>query len=195
MSALISLDFAKTVLRIDSANTADDALLTALVAGVSQAIKTYCRRDLVPTHYVELYDGTGSVALLLRHFPLISLNSVVVDASSSAPTTCTAAGFQLRPAIGQIIFKPDVPMLGGLVPRFVRGRANIQVDYSAGFDPIPDDLQLATVLAVGNLYHQPDLTKQREKIGASYYYIGRPGDLAFTPEIKTLLNAYREAVP
>ena len=56
---LITHDYTKTVLRIST--TDYDALLTALIAGVSQAIKTYCRRDLVSTEYVELYDGTGSM--------------------------------------------------------------------------------------------------------------------------------------
>ena len=78
------------------------------------------------------------------------------------------------------------------LPVPARCLANIQVDYTAGLDPIPDDLQMAAALAVGNLFNQPDLTKQREKIGASYYYIGRPGELAFTPEIKAILNLYRD---
>jgi uncharacterized phiE125 gp8 family phage protein len=192
MSAFITLDYAKTILRIDG--TTYDPLVTALIAGVSQAIKSYCRRDLAKTHYVELYDGTGTAALLLRRFPVVSLNSVLLDANSSAPTTCTSDSFILRPALGQIVFKRDAEVAAALGPVFPRGTANIQVDYDAGFDPIPDDLQMAAGLAVANLFNQPDLTKQREKIGASYYYIGRPGDLAFTPEIKTILNLYRDAL-
>ncbi len=187
---LITLDYTKTVLRIST--TTYDALLTALIAGVSQAIKTYCRRDLVSTEYVELYDGTGSHSLVLRRFPIISLTSVVIDANSSGATTLTSDGFVLRPATGEILFKPDAtPAVGVLFPC---GTANIQVDYTAGLDPIPDDLQMAAALAVGNLFNQPDLTKQREKIGASYYYIGRPGELAFTPEIKAILNLYRDQI-
>ena len=191
MSALITLDYAKTVLRI--AGPDYDPLLTALIAGVSRAIQSYCGRDLVSTNYVELYDGSGASTLTLRRFPILALNSVTLDANSSAPTTCTSASFILRPTIGQIILAPqpagNAPALG---PIFPRGRGNLQVDYTAGLEPIPDDLQMAAALAVANLYNQPDLTKQREKIGASYYYIGRPGELAFTPEVKAILNLYRD---
>jgi uncharacterized phiE125 gp8 family phage protein len=188
-SPLITLDYTKTILRLST--TTYDALLTALISGISQAVKTYCRRDLVSTHYVELYDGSDAATLLLRRFPIITLNSVVIDANSSAPTTLAADTFTLLPATGLVTFKPDAPPVA---TRFPPGTNNIQVDYTAGFDPIPDDLQLAAALAVGNLFNQPDLTKQREKIGASYYYIGRPGELAFTPEIKAILNLYKDHV-
>lgn len=194
MSApLITLDYAKTVLRISAATY--DALLTALIAGVSQAIKTYCRRDLAAAHYIELCDGTDTPSLLVRHFPIIALNSVTIDANSTGATTCTSDSFLLCPALGEILFRQDLgAALPAIGPRFPRGTANIQVDYTAGLDPIPDDLQMAAALAVGNLFNQPDLTKQREKIGASYYYIGRPGELAFTPEIKAILNLYRDSL-
>jgi hypothetical protein len=184
---LITLDYTKTILRISGSTY--DALLTALIAGISQAIKTYCRRDLVSTSYVELYDGTAATWLALRRFPIITLNSVVLDANSSAPTTLTSDSFEVSPLTGLITFKQDAPVAASCFPR---GSNNIQIDYTSGFDPIPDDLQLASALAVGNIFNQPDLTKQREKIGASYYYIGRPGELAFTPEIKAILNLYKD---
>ena len=61
---------------------------------------------------------------------------------------------------------------------------------------IPSDVQLAVALIVGNLLNQPDLTKQRESQGKTigYEYTVRAGDLLLTPEIKTLLNPYRDTV-
>lgn len=61
---------------------------------------------------------------------------------------------------------------------------------------IPDDLQLACALLVGNLVNQPDLTKQRESMGKTvgYEYVVRSGDLLFTPEILNLLSRYRDIV-
>ncbi len=61
---------------------------------------------------------------------------------------------------------------------------------------IPDDIALATALAVGNVLNQSDLTKQRESQGKTigYEYLVRPGNLIFTMEILNILNNYRDSV-
>ncbi len=61
---------------------------------------------------------------------------------------------------------------------------------------IPDDIALATALAVGNVLNAPDLTKQRESQGKTigYEYLVRMGDLIFTTEILNILNRYRDSV-
>jgi len=57
-------------------DTSQDALLTTLITAISRGIEKYCRRDFVQTTYDELYNGTGDRRLLLRQYPLISVQSV-----------------------------------------------------------------------------------------------------------------------
>jgi hypothetical protein len=57
-------------------DTSQDSLLGTLITAVSRAIEKYCRRDFVQTNYDELYNGNGDRRLLLRQYPIISVQSV-----------------------------------------------------------------------------------------------------------------------
>ncbi len=51
-------------------------LLPVLITAYSDAIEKYCRRRFVSTFYDELYNGTGDRRLLLREYPIQSVQSV-----------------------------------------------------------------------------------------------------------------------
>jgi hypothetical protein len=53
-----------------------DALLSTLITAVSDAITKYCRRHFLLTNYDEVYSGSGTPRLLLRHYPLQAVQSV-----------------------------------------------------------------------------------------------------------------------
>jgi hypothetical protein len=57
-------------------DTSQDALLSTLITAVSDAIEKYCRRRFVSTARDELYNGTGDRRLLLREYPVQSVQSV-----------------------------------------------------------------------------------------------------------------------
>jgi len=61
---------------IPSATSADDPTIDALISACSQAIERYCHRDFVQTAYDELYNGNGDRRLVLRQYPILSLQSV-----------------------------------------------------------------------------------------------------------------------
>jgi hypothetical protein len=71
---LISLERAK--LNIPSATTGDERTIDALIGACSDAIQKYCRREFAVRSYDELYDGNGDRRLMLRQYPLISVESV-----------------------------------------------------------------------------------------------------------------------
>jgi hypothetical protein len=58
-----------------SVNT-DEPLLATLITAASRAVMRYCRRDFTQTSYDELYNGTGDRRVILRQYPLISVQSV-----------------------------------------------------------------------------------------------------------------------
>jgi len=53
-----------------------DALLQTLLTAASDAVQKWCRRDFVSTSYDELYSGNGQRELILRQYPIISVESV-----------------------------------------------------------------------------------------------------------------------
>jgi hypothetical protein len=56
--------------------TSVDALLQSLITAASDTIEKYCRRDFLSTAYDELYSGNGDRKLLLRQYPLVSVQSL-----------------------------------------------------------------------------------------------------------------------
>ncbi len=75
-------------LSADETNT-----LTRLITAVSDAIEKYCRRRFVSTAYDELYNGNGDRRLLLRQYPIQSVQSVryrpvtVMQVKNTLPAT------------------------------------------------------------------------------------------------------------
>jgi hypothetical protein len=70
---LITLSRAYQDLTISSGQ---DALVSTMITAYSDAIEKYCRRRFVSTAYDELYNGTGGRRLLLRQYPIQSVQSV-----------------------------------------------------------------------------------------------------------------------
>jgi hypothetical protein len=57
-------------------DASQDALLSVLITAVSEAVEKYCRRTFVSRAFDELYNGTGDRRLLLRQYPVQSVQSV-----------------------------------------------------------------------------------------------------------------------
>jgi hypothetical protein len=73
---------AKDLIRFDRAvmnlggQTQNEPLIAALITAYSDAIEKYCRRRFLTQFYDELYNGSGDKRLLLRQYPLQSVQSV-----------------------------------------------------------------------------------------------------------------------
>jgi hypothetical protein len=90
-------------------NTTTNAILQTLVTACSDAIEKYCRRRFVSTARDELYNGNGDRRLMLREYPIQSMDSVryrpvtvlkvinnsVSQATQQARVQVTATGLQL----------------------------------------------------------------------------------------------------
>jgi hypothetical protein len=71
---LIDMDFTRQ--HLPSSVDADEPTLWTLIGVASRAVQKYCRRDFVQTPYDELYNGLGDRRLVLRMYPLLSVQSV-----------------------------------------------------------------------------------------------------------------------
>jgi hypothetical protein len=153
-NALTDLDSVKSYLKIDPAITSDDDRLTGLINGCSTAIENYCRRTFATTTYTdEEYDGNQTQLLNLLHYPVqsvssVSLNDVVLDPSQYK--------FKKRTGVLSRVGPYPNTFTGLSINRFQtvwnRGFSNILVTYTAGYDTIPDDLNLACQMYVAAVY-------------------------------------------
>src|SRR5262249_38910909 len=94
-------------LNIATAAASDERTIDALIGACSDAIRKYCRRQFTLARRDEVLDGTRGERLLLREYPLQSIESVrfcpsvvleVTNTSSSnqqARVTVTSAGLEL----------------------------------------------------------------------------------------------------
>jgi hypothetical protein len=58
------------------ATPADDRTIDAMIGACSDAIVKWCRRDFTVRSYDEVYSGDGDRRLLLRSYPILSVESV-----------------------------------------------------------------------------------------------------------------------
>lgn len=85
-------------------DSSQDANLNTLITAASRAIGRYCRRDFVSAAYDELYNGTGERRLLLRQYPVQSVQAVRYRAVTVLKITNTdgATNQQARVSIASV---------------------------------------------------------------------------------------------
>lgn len=117
-------------------NDLDDVNLQRAISATSAQIESFCSRKFSATDWIERYDGNGKPTLTLKHFPIISVTSLVVDGyaiPAADPLSSFPVGYLIRPQ--RTLTLPT---------QFFRyGYQNILVSYRAGFEPgsIPADLE------------------------------------------------------
>jgi hypothetical protein len=73
---LISLERALFNLPTVGTDGTSQRTIDAMIGAASDAVSKYCRRDFILRSYDELYNGNGDRRLLLREYPVISVESV-----------------------------------------------------------------------------------------------------------------------
>jgi hypothetical protein len=58
-------------------SSAEQQTLNDLITSVSDAVEKYCKRRFLTHAYDELYNGSGDKRLLLRQYPIQSVQSVL----------------------------------------------------------------------------------------------------------------------
>ena len=94
MSTLITLDRALNNLNNYAPSTDETATLNALISAVSAAIENYCWQTFEITSYDELYPGTNKRELVLRNYPLVSVERVAYEPMPVLQVTNTSADNQ-----------------------------------------------------------------------------------------------------
>ncbi len=99
MAQLIDLDVARQ--HIPSSRDVDEPIITALIENASKAIQRYCRRDFVSSSFDEIYDGSDEPVLVLRQFPIVSVQSVRTNPATvlEVQNTLTTTNQQARVSV------------------------------------------------------------------------------------------------
>ncbi|HEX2634803.1 MAG TPA: phage head-tail connector protein [Bradyrhizobium sp.] len=148
----MTLDQVKAALGIPAADTSQDASLQAQIASVSQAINRYLDRIVPQQMYRDQFRYLSNCnypgePLQLRQYP------IAVDGNGDPLASITEDGVAVDPAY----YEADTDRgllyrLDGADPYGWAG-ALIIVDYTAGYLPIPEDIQAAALDWVAARYH------------------------------------------
>lgn len=114
----------------------DDVLLERLIAQTSRAILGYLGRpSVLPTRYREYFEGRGQSFILLRQWPIISVESCMINSTSVPRWFENTAEYGLAYIVDEIEQFPPGRMQGLRLSRscFPLGIRNISISYFAGY--------------------------------------------------------------
>jgi uncharacterized phiE125 gp8 family phage protein len=160
-----------------------DALLVRLIAGISAWVQSYLSRQVLSQSYAEVRDGHDTQVLYFREYPVTAVSGVTVDgvAIPPAPDTVTPV---YRFTLGRLILQGY---------RFTRGWGNVTLDYTAGYDAAPPDLEQAVIELVAFRF------KERGHIGdQSVAFQGQTTSFTVAelpPSVKAVLDKWKKVVP
>ncbi len=164
----------------------DDALLSQLITAASQFIQTWLARQIAPTDYQEVRDGSGGQRLAFANFPVTAVLSLTID-GLTIPSAPTDGGFSAG-----YVFTPTELALRGYV--FTRRAQNVIVTYTAGYAATPPDVAQACIELVCQRY------RERSHIGEQTRAVGGNETVTYaltdmSPDVKLLLSQYRMVAP
>lgn len=175
---LATLAAVKTWLNFADGNNDNNASLAALITGASLAMQKYVNRTIPLADYDHRQDGNGSNYMVCRNSPVQSITSITVDGAAI-------------PA-ANISFEDSTIYLSGRYV-FTRGRGNVALVYTAGFDDVPPDLVQACIDLVALRW------RERDRIGQSSKGLANETTtfslVDFPPQVKTLLQQYMRVAP
>lgn len=164
----------------------DDALLTRLITAASQFIQTWLKRQIAPSDWQEVRDGTGGQRLAFANFPVTAVLSLSIDGLQIPPAP-PDGGFGAG-----YVFTPTELALRGYV--FTRRVQNVIVTYTAGYAATPPDVAQACIELVCQRY------RERAHIGEMSRALGGAEVVSYsqqdmTADAKLLLAQYRLVAP
>ena len=168
--ALTTLNAVKAQAGISALDTSKDVQLTALITAVTAIIKRSLNREIESASYTEYYSGDNSPFLILRQYPVISIDSIYFDTGgyfgsvlnsfdsktllAAGTDYCLVAGINgigsngMVRRIGSTWYGQYSRVVGRVANQPPVNSGNINVTYTAGYAVIPPALAYAVNLMV-----------------------------------------------
>ena len=202
-NALIQdVEVVKDWLNIPDTNNILDDFLIRLINRATGIIEKEVDRLLKKRVYVgDLKqfgsDGTDMDIIWLFQFPVISVEKVNLGFNSADLATDE---FVVYPdGWIRLVTRPFRFVVAGVVPEGVQ---NINVDYTAGFDPVPDELVQACLDQIAHMYRRSPKASGGSRAGLESRSVGDTSenfidDATIPPAVMQVLGNYRreEMVP
>lgn len=157
-NALITLDDLKDFMGIDKEeeNESRDNLLKFYINAVSSQIQKKIGRNILAQDYVEKYPGTNSNELVLKNYPVNSIDSVEYVVDNEIIDNMDDYEYELQEGPG-ILYKNDGWLIEGYSINYMSDKIDfpskhIKVAYNAGFNEVPFDLQLICAQFISDSY-------------------------------------------
>lgn len=177
-SDLTNLSDVRAWLGMAPANIEFDVALQRLITGCSAFMQRYMQRAIPATSYKHSADGPGSTFMVVKNYPITRVSSVTVDG--------------VVVPLSNISFDERTIYLDGAY-RFNRGRNNIALRYTAGYDEVPFDLAQACIETVALRW------RERDRIGMVSKAVGTETTafslVDFPKQVQTLMDTYKNVVP
>jgi len=201
---LCTLTDLKTRIGIDSADTAQDDLLTALIAGFTAAAEGYCGRALVLTaeDVTEYYSGVAEF-LCLRRYPVVEITSVkeAIDWDFDSATALVADSDY------RLVGSGEKGILYRCYGKWSPVPDSIQVVYRGGFlsaepgegEPVEGEIAMPADLQTEAINQCSFLYKRKDDLGLSGVSFqggsfNKFADLDLLPTVRQTLDRYRRLV-
>lgn len=134
-NALTTLETVKKMLGVSSGDNQYDELIVCLINAASAWIETQLNRRLGMATYIQRLPGSGSQELVLRQWPIVSVE-YVRDARGGSVIPAGSYSFQDTGDIG-VLYKDDGWLfrgyIGGLAGDYIASTAYLEVKYTAGY--------------------------------------------------------------
>ena len=136
----------------------DDELLMRMITQASAWIRQYCNSNISLEAYEEVRSTSyGQNKITLYNQPVVDVYSLVIDGKIINKST-------LPHQFGFVRENNSVSLVGLL---FNESRSGVVVTYSAGYDPIPFDVQQSCIELVALRYREKDRVGQTQKATGS----------------------------
>ncbi len=179
------------------------------ISGFSAAVYRYTGRTTpmfsAVTSFDEVYDGNDGDILYTINSPLVTVTSVQVNGATVPQSTGVFnPGWFIDQAKGSIKMRSNSGAQGvatfantdwatftGLPPyRFLRGRGNIEIVYTAGYAVVPDDLILAALkqctVYLNRRLREDEQSRMIPNAGSTTY-----GRWSWSPDVFQLVNQFK----
>jgi uncharacterized phiE125 gp8 family phage protein len=159
----VSLAEAKLHLKIETADTADDTLVTYLIKAARENAEEYTRRSFIETTWERrmdtFFDDGQDGVILLKKNPVKSITSIKYLDVNGVEQTLSTAYYNLL--TGEEPHRIE-PSYDHSWPAHREDAQRIKIVFKAGYASVPDSIKSAILLIVAHLYeHREDVVVGR----------------------------------